>query len=72
MASAVVRGTPLRQVVASCLEKWGVTSEDESDESDEFCGWRVGSRCEAAEAASDDLHRHKLSMASALRACCLQ
>ena len=36
--------TPLREVVALCLDKWGVTSDDESDTSDEFCGWHVGSR----------------------------
>lgn len=34
---------PLRDVVARCLEEWDVTSED-SEESDDFCGWRVGSR----------------------------
>ena len=34
---------PLRLVVARCLEEWGVTSTD-SEDSDDFCGWRVGSR----------------------------
>ena len=37
------RPVPLRDVVARCLEDWEVTSED-SEESDDFCGWRVGSR----------------------------
>lgn len=34
---------PLREIVALCLDDWGVNSSDESD-SDEFCGWHVGSR----------------------------
>ena len=34
---------PLRLVIARCLEEWDVTSTD-SDDSDDFCGWRVGSR----------------------------
>ena len=34
---------PLRHIVALCLDDWGVNSSDESD-SDEFCGWHVGSR----------------------------
>ena len=44
-ASKVVPGTPLRQVIALCLEAWDVTSDDESEDSSDFCGWRVGSRC---------------------------
>ena len=38
-------GRPLAEVVAECLRRWDVTSEDESsNEEDDFCGWRVGSR----------------------------
>ena len=47
-ASKVVPGTPLRQVIALCLEAWDVTSDDESEDSSDFCGWRVGSRCAGA------------------------
>ena len=46
----VATKTPLRQVVALCLEAWGVSSEDESDTDDSFCGWRVGSRRERPQA----------------------
>jgi hypothetical protein len=34
---------PLRLVVARCLEEWGVHSSD-SEDTDDFCGWHVGSR----------------------------
>lgn len=34
---------PLRLVVSKCLEDWGIDS-DSSEEEDDFCGWRVGSR----------------------------
>lgn len=36
-------GIPLRKVVASLLVEWGVTSED-SDDSDDFCGWHASRR----------------------------
>ena len=36
---------PLREIVALCLDDWGVNSAEES-ESDDFCGWHVGSRVE--------------------------
>jgi hypothetical protein len=39
---------PLRAVVASLLIDWAVTSDD-SDESDDFCGWHVGSRVRGGE-----------------------
>ena len=32
---------PLREVVASLLVDWGCTSDD-SDDSDDFCGWHGG------------------------------
>ena len=38
---------PLRLVVRKCLEDWGIDSEL-SEDSDDFCGWRVGSRAEPA------------------------
>ena len=34
---------PLREQVARCLDDWEVTSSS-SDDSDDICGWRVGSR----------------------------
>lgn len=37
------RRIPLRNVVAALLIDWGVTSDD-SEDSDDFCGWHVGSR----------------------------
>ena len=40
---------PLRHVVARCLDEWGVESTD-SDDDDDFCGWRVGSRAHPAAA----------------------
>lgn len=36
---------PLQVVVHRLLEEWGVESTDSEDE-DDFCGWRVGSRME--------------------------
>lgn len=39
---------PLKDVVSKCLEEWDVQS-DSSEDSDEFCGWRVGSRADHAE-----------------------
>ena len=39
-----VQRQPLRVVVARCLEEWDVGSSDESEDDDDFCGWRVGSR----------------------------
>ena len=37
------RRIPLSQIVARCLEDWDVESTS-SDDEDDFCGWRVGSR----------------------------
>lgn len=34
---------PLRETIAKCLEEWEVNS-DSSEDDDDFCGWRVGSR----------------------------
>ena len=34
---------PLREQVARCLEEWDILSDSSAD-SDDFCGWRVGSR----------------------------
>ena len=34
---------PLRLVVSKCLDDWGIES-DSSEDTDDFCGWRVGSR----------------------------
>ena len=39
---------PLREVVALCLERWEITSDTSDESSDEFCGWRVGSRALSA------------------------
>ena len=36
---------PLRLVVHRCLDDWGIDSDSSEDE-DDFCGWRVGSRAE--------------------------
>lgn len=36
---------PLRLVVQQCLEDWAIDSDD-SEDADDFCGWRVGSRAE--------------------------
>ena len=41
-----VTPVPLRAVVASLLIDWGVASDDSEEESDDFCGWHVGSRVE--------------------------
>ena len=38
-----LRPIPLREVVHRCLDDWGVESTDSEDD-DDFCGWRVGSR----------------------------
>ena len=35
---------PLREVVALCLDDWGVHSDRDESDSDDFCGWHVGSR----------------------------
>jgi hypothetical protein len=40
------RRRPLSEQVAQCLAEWNVDSDCSSD-SDEFCGWRVGSRAQA-------------------------
>ena len=52
---------PLRHVVSRLLEEWGVESTDSEDD-DDFCGWRVGSRAlplpgaaAAPEAAAEDV-----------------
>ncbi len=42
-AAAPSSRVPLRSVVARCLADWEVQS-DSSEDSDSFCGWRVGSR----------------------------
>ena len=42
---------PLRSVVHRCLEEWGVDSTDSEDD-DDFCGWRVGSRAHMPEGVS--------------------
>ena len=34
---------PLRDVVHQCLDDWGIES-DSSEDDDDICGWRVGSR----------------------------
>ena len=39
---------PLRLVVHRCLDEWGVDS-DSSEDDDDFCGWRVGSRLLSAD-----------------------
>ena len=33
-------GVPLRDVVQHCLIEWDVESEDDTETSDDFCGWR--------------------------------
>lgn len=38
---------PLRDVVSQCLRNWGVNSDSSDEDSDDFCGWRVGSRAVA-------------------------
>ena len=38
-----VNRLPLREVVQRCLDDWGIQS-DSSEDDDDFCGWRVGSR----------------------------
>ena len=35
---------PLREIVALCLDDWGVHSDRDESDSDDFCGWHVGSR----------------------------
>ena len=37
---------PLRETVALCLDDWGVHSDRDESDSDDFCGWHVGSRVE--------------------------
>ena len=39
---------PLRETVALCLDDWGVHSDRDESDSDDFCGWHVGSRVEKA------------------------
>jgi hypothetical protein len=47
------RRIPLSQIVARCLEDWDVESTS-SDDEDDFCGWRVGSRAMALPNARHD------------------
>jgi len=46
-APAVLGGpfpAPLSTVVERLLYAWGIDSDESSDDSDDFCGWRAGSR----------------------------
>ena len=38
--------TPLRDVVAMCLDDWEVRSDTSDEASDDFCAWRVRRRAE--------------------------
>lgn len=50
---------PLRLVVHRLLEEWGVESTDSEDD-DDFCGWRVGSRALPLPEAADRSSTSKL------------
>ena len=51
---------PLRLVVSKCLDDWGIDS-DSSEDTDDFCGWRVGSRAVPLPYRKEDERCHSLS-----------
>eukprot|EP00965_Chrysotila_dentata_P071652 2367479-Pleurochrysis_carterae.AAC.1 len=67
---------PLSTVVAALLVDWGVESDEDSD-SDEFCGWRVGSRADTKQVSTSDASAsaaspRRKSAGSSLNGCSLQ